>query len=66
MRVLFITENSGRPKNDEDKVIKLMLVINISTSKTEELTCIRQFLRSKMEKVDSNARRVVDFNTLLT
>ena len=51
MRVLFITENSGRPKNDEDKVIKLMLVINISTSKTEELTCIRQFLRSKWRKL---------------
>jgi len=51
MRVLFITENSGRPKNDEDKVIKLMLVINIYASKTEELTCIRRFLRSKWRKL---------------
>ena len=34
---LFITESSGRSKYDEDKITKLITVINIYASKIEEL-----------------------------
>lgn len=38
---LFITESSVRSKYDEDKITKLIIVINMS-SKVEELTCLAQ------------------------
>ena len=34
---LFISESSGRSKYDEDKITKLITVINIYASKIEEL-----------------------------
>lgn len=34
---LFITESSVRSKYDEDKITKLIIVINIYASKIEEL-----------------------------
>ena len=48
---LFITESSVRSKYDEDKITKLIIVINIYASKTEELTCLVQLLRPKWRKV---------------
>lgn len=48
---LFITESSVRSKYDEDKITKLIIVINIYASKIEELTCLAQLLRPKWRKV---------------
>lgn len=48
---LFITESSGISKYDEDKITKLIIVINIYASKIEELACLVQSLRPKWRKV---------------
>lgn len=48
---LFITESSVRSKYDEDKITKLIIVINMYASKIEGTACLAQLLRPKWRKV---------------